>query len=44
MPTDHADLGFLASLLAFALKHGDLTPRQARYAERALDRSAQAGG
>lgn len=35
---DHPDLGFLASLLSHALKHGGLTEKQATYAERALGR------
>ena len=40
-PIDHPDLGFLASLLAHALKHGELTDRQALYAERALQKQAE---
>lgn len=38
IPTADKDLGFLASLLSHALKNGGLSDKQARYAERALDR------
>lgn len=38
MATDDRDLGFMSSLLASALKYDGLTDRQAKYANRILDR------
>lgn len=38
IPTDDKGLGFLASLLSHALKYGGLSDKQARYANRALER------
>ncbi len=35
---DDYDLGFLASLLSYALRHGGLTERQERYAQKIVNR------
>lgn len=38
MDEDDKDVGFLASLLSYAHKHGALTDRQEVYAKRVMDR------
>ncbi len=38
MDGDDRDLGFIASLLAYAFKYGDLSERQQRYAIKIVDR------
>ena len=44
MAVDDPDLAFTSSLLAYALKHGDLTDRQAKYGNRVLDRVRSGAG
>src|SRR5258708_3892997 len=38
MDGDDSDLAFVASLLSHAVRHDGLSPRQAKYARRILDR------